>query len=59
MFALLFALLIHGHHYGWQQPHNPHHRPPCAVAFHIGCASLNPPPTRLPFPVPPPVLPGH
>jgi len=58
VFAVLFALLIHGHHYGWQQPRNPHHRPPCAVVFHIGCASLNPPPPIVTH-LPPPVLPGR
>jgi hypothetical protein len=54
MIALLLTLLLHR---GWMQPHNPH-RPSCAVVFHIGCASLNPPPTVVPH-LPPPVLPGH
>jgi hypothetical protein len=55
MIGLLIAALIvfpgAGHHYGWARPHNPHHRPPCAVVFHLGCASDNPPPVG-PFPRP-------
>ena len=51
MLALLLALFIHGHHYGWRH----HHQPPCSVVFHVGCASVNPPPHII---VPPaPVLP--
>jgi len=59
MLTFLLALFIHGHHYGWQQPHNPHHRPPCSVAFHVGCAVIPTPPQQLPpgFHLPPPTLP--
>jgi hypothetical protein len=48
--ALLLVAALHsghvppGHHYGWTNPHNPHHPVPCSVAFHPGCASANPPP---------------
>jgi hypothetical protein len=53
MLTILFALLIHGHHYGWQQPHNPHHN--SCVVFHVGCASINPPPSFHDWQNPPPV----
>jgi hypothetical protein len=43
-----------GHHYGWDQPRNPHHQPPCSVVFHVGCASVNPPPTQVTWTNPPP-----
>ena len=53
MLGVLLALLIgHGHHYGWQQPHNPH-RNSCVV-FHVGCPSTNPPPQHRAWTIPPP-----
>ena len=56
MFALLLALFIHGHHYGWQQPHNPHrHVTPCGGLSAYQCALINPPPHIIV--VPPPTLP--
>jgi len=46
MLALVLTLLIHpGHHYGWQQPHNPHrHVGPCQNLTAYQCALINPPP---------------
>ena len=59
MFALLLALLIHpGHHHGWCQPHNPHHRPPCSVVWHAGCASVDPPPHLIDWGGRTPAFPG-
>jgi hypothetical protein len=35
-----------GHHYGWDKGRgNPHRVPPCSVVFHLGCASIDPPPS--------------
>ena len=54
MIALLLMLLLHR---GWMQPHNPHHTS-CAVTWHQGCASVNPPPADVRWLLPPaPVLP--
>ena len=53
MLAFLLVFLIH--HHGWVNPHNPHHNR-CDVAWHVGCASIDPPPTHVGW-LPPPVLP--
>ena len=55
MLGFLLVFLIH--HHGWVQPHNPHHAR-CDVAWHVGCAAVDPPPVVSPgFRLPPPVWP--
>ena len=51
MLAFLLALFIHGHHYGWQQPHNRHVNP-CQNLTAYQCALINPPPHIIVLPPP-------